>query len=71
MLELSDEDGKGKGRFAAALRYYQQLEDAIVDAANASTAPTIAINITVTSANPRRDRANFENRVCTRARVSC
>jgi hypothetical protein len=32
VLELSDEDGKGKGRFDAALRYYRQLEDAIVDA---------------------------------------
>lgn len=32
VLELSDENGKGKGRFDAALRYYQQLEDAIVAA---------------------------------------
>jgi neutral ceramidase len=32
VLELSDEDGKGKGRFDAALRYYKQLEDAIVAA---------------------------------------
>ena len=32
VLELSDERGKGKGRFDAALRYYQQLEDAIVAA---------------------------------------
>lgn len=32
VLELSDEPGKGKGRFDAAIRYYQQLEDAIVAA---------------------------------------
>ncbi len=32
VLELSDEDGKGKGRFDAALRYYKQLEGAIVAA---------------------------------------
>jgi neutral ceramidase len=32
VLELSDEEGKGKGRFDAALRYYKQLEDAIVAA---------------------------------------
>lgn len=32
VLELSDEQGKGKGRFDAALRYYRQLEDAIVEA---------------------------------------
>jgi neutral ceramidase len=32
VLELSDEDGKGKGRFIAALRYYRQMEDAIVAA---------------------------------------
>ena len=30
VLELSDADGKGKGRFDAAIRYYQQLEDEIV-----------------------------------------
>lgn len=30
VLELSDEEGKGRGRFDAALRYYRQLEDAIV-----------------------------------------
>ncbi len=32
VLELSDEAGKGKGRFDAALRYYQQMEDGIVSA---------------------------------------
>ena len=32
VLELSDEVGKGKGRFDAAIRYYRQLEDAIVAA---------------------------------------
>lgn len=30
VLELSDEEGKGKGRFDAALRYYRRLEDEIV-----------------------------------------
>ena len=32
VLELSDEEGKGKGRFDAALRYYKQLEDSIASA---------------------------------------
>jgi len=32
VLELSNEVGKGKGRFDAAIRYYSQLEDAIVQA---------------------------------------
>lgn len=32
VLELSDEPGKGQGRFDAALRYYRQLEEAIVEA---------------------------------------
>ena len=32
VLELSDEKGKGKGRFDAAIRYYQQMEDGIVAA---------------------------------------
>src|SRR5882672_1226931 len=30
VLELSDEPGKGKGKFDAALRYYPKLEDGIV-----------------------------------------
>lgn len=32
VLELSDEEGKGKGRFDPALRYYKQMEDGIVGA---------------------------------------
>ncbi|MEK7408507.1 MAG: neutral/alkaline non-lysosomal ceramidase N-terminal domain-containing protein [Acidobacteriota bacterium] len=32
VLELADEPGKGKGRFDAAIRYYRELEDAIVAA---------------------------------------
>jgi neutral ceramidase len=32
VLELSDQEGKGKGRFDAALRYYGQMEDGIVAA---------------------------------------
>lgn len=47
VLELSDEDGKGKGRFDAALRYYRQLEDGIVAAiveANSKLAPAKLAN---------------------------
>ena len=43
VLELSDEPGKGKGRFDAALRYYKVLETQIADAiveANRNLAPT-------------------------------
>jgi hypothetical protein len=32
VLELSDEPGKGKGKFDATLRYYPKLEDGIVAA---------------------------------------
>ncbi len=32
VVELADRPGRGKGRFDAALRYYQHLEDKIVDA---------------------------------------
>ncbi len=42
VLELSDELGKGKGRFDASLRYYKQMEDGIVEAvleANSKLAP--------------------------------
>ena len=42
VLELTDQDGKGKGRFDAAIRYYGELEAAIVAAiaeANGKLAP--------------------------------
>jgi len=42
VLELTDEEGKGRGRFDAALRYYKQMEDGIVEAiveANARLTP--------------------------------
>ena len=42
VLELTDEPGKGKGKFDAALRYYKEMEDGIVAAiveANARLAP--------------------------------
>ncbi|MGH9822087.1 MAG: neutral/alkaline non-lysosomal ceramidase N-terminal domain-containing protein [Blastocatellia bacterium] len=42
VLELTDEPGKGQGRFDASLRYYKQMEDGIVGAildANASLVP--------------------------------
>ena len=32
VLELTDEEGKGKGKFDGALRYYKELEDGIVAA---------------------------------------
>ncbi len=32
VLELTDEEGKGKGKFDAAIRYYRQLEEAIATA---------------------------------------
>jgi neutral ceramidase len=42
VLELTDQDGKGRGRFDAALRYYSQMEDGIAAAiveANSRLAP--------------------------------
>jgi hypothetical protein len=42
VLELTDEPGKGQGKFAAALRYYKEMEDGIVAAileANGRLAP--------------------------------
>ena len=47
VLELSDEEGKGKGRFDAALRYYKQLEDGIIAAlveANSKLVPAKLAN---------------------------
>jgi neutral ceramidase len=42
VLELTDEEGKGKGKFDAALRYYKEMEQGIADAildANGKLAP--------------------------------
>jgi neutral ceramidase len=42
VLELSDEQGKGRGRFDAALRYYKELEETLIEAvveANSKLAP--------------------------------
>ena len=42
VLELTDEEGKGKGKFDATLRYYKELEDSLVAAileANAKLVP--------------------------------
>lgn len=42
VLELTDAEGKGRGRFDAALRYYRRMEDAVAEAvieANAKLQP--------------------------------
>jgi len=44
ILEFSDQPNRGRGKFDAALRYYRQMEDAIVEAileANKNLAPAI------------------------------
>jgi hypothetical protein len=42
VLELSDEVGKGKGRFDASLRYYKQMEEQIVGAILDANAKLVA-----------------------------
>jgi hypothetical protein len=42
VLELTDEAGKGKGKFDASLRYYKQMEDGIVAAIVEANAKLIA-----------------------------
>ncbi len=59
VLELSDAPGKGKGRFDAALRYYAQLEDAIIAAiveANQKLAPAKFATGSTQLANFNRNR---------------
>jgi neutral ceramidase len=59
VLELSDAPGKGKGRFDAALRYYAQLEDAIVASiveANQKLAPAKFATGSTQLANFNRNR---------------
>ena len=50
VLELTDEPGKGKGKFDAALRYYKEMEQGIADAildANSKLAPAkMAVGVT-------------------------
>lgn len=47
VLELSNEEGKGKGKFDGALRYYEHLEsaisDAIIEANNKLNPATVAV----------------------------
>jgi neutral ceramidase len=59
VLELSDEPGKGKGKFDAALRYYKQLEDGIVGAitdANGKLAPAKMASGSIQLENFNRNR---------------
>src|SRR5579859_3137760 len=49
VLEMSDADGKGKGRFDAALRYYKQLEDAIVAAIDEANGKLQSVKLGVRS----------------------
>lgn len=59
VLELTDEEGKGKGKFDAALRYYRQLEEQIVAAvveANTRLAPAKVAAAAVTLDGYNRNR---------------
>ena len=64
VLELSDEPGKGKGKFDATLRYYTQLEDAIVAAvveANGKLGPArLATGVVKTDGFNRNRHTKFE-----------
>ena len=59
VLELTDEPGKGKGRFDAALRYYKQMEDFIVAAildANTHLVPATMAAVSVQLPGFNRNR---------------
>lgn len=59
VLELSDEPGKGKGRFDAAIRYYKQMEDQIVAAileANSRLQPARLATASIQLAGFNRNR---------------
>lgn len=64
VLELTDEPGKGKGKFDATLRYYTQLEDAIVAAvveANSKLVPArLATGVVKTDGLNRNRHTKFE-----------
>src|SRR5262249_33348422 len=49
VLEWSDEPGKGKGRFDSALRYYRQMEDAVVAAVVEANAHLVPARLGTTS----------------------
>lgn len=47
VLELSDEPGKGQGKFDATLRYYKQMEDGIVAAIKDANAGLVPVKFAV------------------------
>ncbi len=49
VLELSDKPGHGQGKYDAAIRYYQQMEDAIVDAIVRASQQLTAVKIATAS----------------------
>jgi neutral ceramidase len=51
VLELSDETGKGRGRFDASLRYYKEMEEAIVAAILEADKKLVPAKIAVGSVN--------------------
>jgi len=58
VLELTDAEGKGRGRFDAALRYYRQLEDAIVEAVVEADARRVPARLAAAAAPLRGMNAN-------------
>lgn len=64
VLELTNEEGKGKGKFDAALRYYQELEDGIVAAileADAKLVPArLAVGVVKLNGFNRNRHTKFE-----------
>ena len=70
VLELSDEPGKGKGKFDAALRYYKEMENGIAGAiieANSKLAPAkMAVGSTMLENFNRNRHSKIEPKPCDR-----
>ena len=64
VLELTDQPGKGQGRFDASIRYYRQLEDgivkAVVDANSKLTPARLATGTTQIDGFNRNRQTKFE-----------
>jgi hypothetical protein len=63
VLELSDEPGKGKGVFDATLRYYAQLEDAIVGSVTEAAARLEPAQLRAGSAQLRGFNRNRQSKL--------
>lgn len=63
VMELSDSDGRGRGRFDAVLRYYEQMEAAVAEAVAEANAGLRGARMAVGSAQLAGYNANRQSKI--------